>query len=87
MLLHFEPSLRGQIASGRFTTSDDVRLVERDDGGRDLWVYKPFFEKQYPFPEPSVMRVVRTDEMGFCNEPGTYDAQEGIGVFGLDAAY
>jgi hypothetical protein len=73
-LLHFEPALRSSIAKGRFSTHDETILLDRDDGGPKLRVWKPFAEKAYGVRYPGSVPVVATDEVGFCNPPGTYDA-------------
>jgi hypothetical protein len=80
LLLHFEPAMRETLAEGRFTTHKHVRRLERDDGGPELFLFRPFAEKHYPLPEEYVVHTVRTDALGFCNEPG---AAEGATHFDL----
>jgi hypothetical protein len=72
VLLHFSPELRQQLASGRFLTRDQVRLIPRDDGGPNLWILKPHGQKPYDFEDEGVVRLVTYDDMGFCNADGRY---------------
>jgi lysophospholipase L1-like esterase len=73
-LRRFEPGLRGRIAKGRFSTNDETVILERDDGGPEMRIYKPFTTIPYRIDDPGSAKFVSTDEIGFCNPPGSYDA-------------
>lgn len=87
ILLQFEPQLRGRLAQGRFTTRADMQLVERDDGGPHLWIFKPYTDKVYDFSDRGVVRVTTSDDIGFCNAPGIYDAAPTIDLLTLGDSF
>ncbi len=74
LLLQFEPGMRAKLAKGRFDTRAEMRLLERDDAGPDLWIFKPGMSKHYDFPDDGTVTQVTADDVGFCNEPGSYAA-------------
>lgn len=87
ILLQFEPRLRGRLAQGRFTPRADMQLVERDDGGPNLWIFKPHTDKIYDFPDGGVVRVTTSDDIGFCNASGLYDAAPSIDLLTLGDSF
>ena len=78
ILIHFEPTLRGEIAKGWLKTKDQVRNLDRDDGGPPLTVWKPFQSivrvGKFVNPEndPGIVAQATMDENGFCNVPGSH---------------
>jgi len=87
VLLRFEPGLRTRIARGRFSTHDETILLERDDGGPKLRVWRPFIDKLYEIDDPGSRRVVTTDEIGFCNPPGTYRATPALDLLAIGDSF
>jgi hypothetical protein len=86
-LLHFEPELRSRIAKGRFSTRDETVVLERDDGGPEMRIYRPFTEIPYRIEDPGSVKVVSTDEIGFCNPPGSYDATPTIELVSIGDSF
>jgi len=87
VLRHFEPGLRSRIAKGRFSTQDETVVLERDDGGPEMRVYMPFTEVPYRIEDPGSVKVVSTDEVGFCNPPGSYDATPTIELLSIGDSF
>ena len=71
-LYHFEPDLRTRIAQGRLPTVGETVLLERDDGGFPLRIWKPGVTIRHNFEDEGAIRDVTMDEAGFCNEPGSF---------------
>ncbi len=87
VLLYFEPGLRSHIARGRFSTHDETILLERDDGGPKLRVWKPFIDKVYEIEDFGSRRVVTADEIGFCNPQGRYRATPTIDLLAIGDSF
>ena len=64
-----------------------MQLVERDDGGPNLWIFKPHTDKIYDFPDGGVVRVTTSDDIGFCNASGLYDAAPSIDLLTLGDSF
>jgi len=91
-LVHFEPALRAKLAQGRFPTRADTILLPRDDGGDAIRIFKPFAVKPYglrPFGTNNcgAVREVKTDEIGFGNPPGIYDAHAKIDLVAIGDSF
>lgn len=72
-LFHFEPGLRSRMAAGRLPILNDTFLFDRDDGGPPLRLWKPFVKVPYrDFDRTGDRANSQTDEIGFCNPPGSY---------------
>ncbi len=87
VLARFAPELRQELGRGRFSTLDQTVQLERDDGGPPLRLWKPFTEKRYDFGDSGTLPVVRTDEMGFCNPPGSYRAHTTIDLIAIGDSF
>ena len=87
VLARFAPELRQELARERFSTLDQTVLLERDDGGPPLRLWKPFTEKRYDFGDSGMLPAVRTDEMGFCNPPGSYRAHATIDLIAIGDSF
>lgn len=87
VLLYFEPGLRSRIARGRYSTHDETILLERDDGGPKLRVFKPFTHKVYETEDFGSLKVVTADEIGFCNPPGRYRATPTIDLLAIGDSF
>ena len=88
LLIHFEPALRGKIASGRFPTFDDTVIFNRDDGGPELRLWKPFTKITHrDVNVPGDSYTVTTDEIGFCNPSGFYSHVSTIDVITIGDSY
>ncbi|MEM9089100.1 MAG: hypothetical protein AAGC93_10185 [Cyanobacteria bacterium P01_F01_bin.53] len=88
VLIHFEPTLRSQIATGRFPTAKDAVGFKRTDGGFPFTLWKPFAEINYSFQDPGTVNTVRMDEIGFCNPPSTvYSEQSAFNVVALGDSF
>ena len=71
ILADFHPDLRAVIAERRHLPAlSDTILLERDDGGPPLRVYKPHAKIVYDFDDPGTVQAVQMDDTGFCNPPG-----------------
>jgi hypothetical protein len=70
-LIHFHEELRSEIAENRnLPLKKNSVVIERDDGGPDLHILKPFTEIVYDYEDPGTVHKVVMDDMGFCNSPG-----------------
>jgi hypothetical protein len=70
LLIHFDKKPRAEIARNRgLPTRWDVVLVERDDGGPDFGVFKPFTKVAWPIRDNGMVSTVVMDDIGFCNPP------------------
>jgi hypothetical protein len=87
VLTHFAPELRQAVASGRYLTRDQVRLVPRDDNGPNLWILKPHGKKPYDFPDEGLVRLVTYDDIGFCNQDGRYKETEAFDIIALGDSF
>lgn len=69
LLIYFNEGPRAIIAHGRGLPVEkiDTILLERDDGGPDLRIFKPFTEITRPLKEYNTTITVKMDEVGFCN--------------------
>lgn len=67
LLIYFDEDLRTEIAYRRnLPTKWGTEIVERDDGGPELRVFKPFTKIAWPIQEDV---TVVMDQLGFCNPP------------------
>ncbi len=70
LLYRFHEVPRAEIAHRlNLPTKDDTILIERDDGGPPLRVFKPATKISYTFNDPGVVNTMVMDEAGFCNPP------------------
>jgi hypothetical protein len=70
LLIHFDEQPRREIALklGLKTRGETV-FIERDDGGPDLTIFKPFTTVVWPVEENGTVSRVVMDQNGFCNPP------------------
>jgi len=88
LLVHFHPEPRKQAARGRFLTYDEVNMYESDDGGPPLHIVKPFTVLHWhDYNAEGDVYTAKVDEIGFCNEPGTYDRTSTIDVVTLGDSF
>ncbi|MCZ6775274.1 MAG: hypothetical protein O7D34_02315 [Ignavibacteria bacterium] len=74
LLVSFHPKVRSQAAQGRFLTIDETVTFDRDDAGPPLRLMKPFTTlRWHNTDEPGDVYTAKVDEIGFCNQPGTYN--------------
>lgn len=70
LLIHFHEKPREEIAHRRgLPNRRDVITIERDDGGPNLEIFKPFTKIVWPIKDNGTVSVVVMDENGFCNPP------------------
>jgi hypothetical protein len=71
LLVLFSDEPKAQIARRRGlpTKKWDTVLLERDDGGPDLRIFRPFTTVTWPIEENGTISTVEMDENGFCNPP------------------
>jgi hypothetical protein len=87
-LVRFHPDVRGEIARRlHLPTLDKTNVLERDDGGPRLRVFKPFVEFDVGFEEREATERFAVDEIGFCNMRGTYDDHETIDVLAIGDSF
>ncbi len=72
LLIHFNPGTRGQIAKGREATVDDTILLNRDDNGPPLRVWKGNTDIVTYYRDHGVVNKIKMDDRGFCNSTGLY---------------
>ncbi|MCI0453531.1 MAG: hypothetical protein L0Y68_00875 [Candidatus Dadabacteria bacterium] len=73
VLINFEPTLREKTARGWLPTYSDTIILNRDDNGPPLRIWKPFTKvTHYDSHVSGGAYNVKTDEIGFCNTPGSY---------------
>jgi hypothetical protein len=70
LLIYFNTAVRAEIAH-RLNLSNkwDVIYLERDDGGPELWIYRPGAMVRWPVKDTGAVEIRQMDEMGFCNPP------------------
>jgi lysophospholipase L1-like esterase len=70
-LIHFHEAPRTEIARARGlpTRKENIRVLERDDGGPKLRIFKPYTRLTQTIQEYNTVITVELDEMGFCNPP------------------
>jgi hypothetical protein len=69
LLIYFAEQPRTEIAQRRnLPTQWGTVVVERDDGGPELRIFKPFTQISLPGHEDF---TVTMDQIGFCNPPGS----------------
>jgi hypothetical protein len=75
LLILFNEQPRQDIAQrlGLATQAATV-LLERDDGGPALRIFKPYTELTYYIQENGSLVETKRDEMGFCNPKGSYQS-------------
>ncbi len=86
LLTRFEAQPRAEIARSRELPTEkwDTVVVERDDGGPELRIYKPFTKITWPMGSGG---TVVMDEMGFCNLPENSYRQETIDIVALGDSF
>lgn len=84
LLILFEPGLRERIASGRLPVKSDAAWIERDDGGPTFYILKPN-TRIISIDHTETDRV--SDEIGFCNPPGSYADHERIDIIALGDSF
>lgn len=73
LMVRFDGQPRTEIAQSQgLPTKVDTVLLERDDGGPPLRVYKPYTQIIYRIQETGTNLPMTMDENGFCNLPGSY---------------
>lgn len=74
LLVRFHEDPRAQIARRRgLPAKEDTIVLDRDDGGPELRIFKPFTPIIYEVWEENAVRRIVMDEIGFCNPPGSYE--------------
>lgn len=86
-LYYFRADLRSRLAEGRLATRAGTMRLERDDGGPELRVWKPYYVKPYELRDPGILEAVPTDEIGFSNPPGTYTRQATFDVVAIGDSF
>ncbi|MGD9611490.1 MAG: SGNH/GDSL hydrolase family protein [Kiritimatiellia bacterium] len=86
-LVYFREDLRARIAAGRFATREGTVRLERDDGGPELRIWKPFYVKPYELSDPGTLKSVPTDEIGFSNPPETYTRHDSFDVVAIGDSF
>ena len=86
-LVYFREDLRARIAAGRFATREGTVRLERDDGGPELRIWKPFYVKPYQLSDPGTLKSVPTDEIGFSNPPETYTRHDSFDVVAIGDSF
>lgn len=86
-LIYFEPELRSRLAKGRFPTRADTMLLERDDGGQAIRIFKPYAVKPYAADSSGSVRAVPTDELGFGNPPGLYQGNSRLDLIAIGDSF
>ncbi|MEM8884023.1 MAG: hypothetical protein AAGD14_08145 [Planctomycetota bacterium] len=82
-LPYLESEIRRRAAEGRYHTSDQVRPLDRDDGGPLLRMWRPHAVVRYPgLEDKGAVKAVEMDEIGFGNPPGRYADQIDIITIG-----
>jgi hypothetical protein len=70
LLIHFHLKPKAEIARNRgLPTMWDTFPLERDDGGPEIRLYKPFTIVAWAVEDYGTDSVVQMDDMGFCNPP------------------
>jgi hypothetical protein len=70
LLVLFNEDVRTEIAFRReLPTKKNSTLIERDDDGPELRIYKPFTKRTWLIKENGTSVTAVMDEMGFCNLP------------------
>ena len=68
VLINFKPRLREKVAQGWLPTYGDTIILNRDDNGPPLRIWKPFIKyTSYDADVPGDVFAVEMDEIGFCN--------------------
>ncbi len=69
-LVFFNKNVRTEIAIKQgLPTAKGTTLIDRDDGGPELRIHKPFAERTWDIKENGTTVTAVMDEMGFCNLP------------------
>ena len=71
LLVFFHPEPKAQIAHSRGlpTRGWDTVPLERDDGGPELRILRPYTNIVWPIEDNGTINRVTMDENGFCNPP------------------
>ncbi len=70
LLVYFNMFARAEIAHKlNLSNKWDVIYLERDDGGPELWVYRPLAMVRWPVKDNGAVEIRQMDEVGFCNPP------------------
>jgi len=82
-LIHFNEKPRAEIASRvGLKTKGETILLEREDGGPELRIFKPHTTVVWPIEDNGTYSVVKMDRNGFCNPPGNDLPQADIVTLG-----
>ena len=75
LLLLFNEQPRTQIATSQGLPTKNLNTIalERDDGGPELRIYKPFTKLTWTIKETGDIYRATMDENGFCNPPQSYN--------------
>jgi len=85
LLIYFAEDPRAEIAYRRnLPTKWGTVVVERDDGGPELRIFKPFAKVALPGREEV---TVVMDELGFCNPPKSNNQVAEIGIIALGDSF
>ncbi len=88
VLINFEPTLREKAARGWLPTYSDTIILNRDDNGPPLRIWKPFTKVTYYDSDvPGDTFTVETDEIGFCNPLGSYSKATTIDVITIGDSF
>lgn len=88
LLINFEPRLREKVAQGWLPTYGDTIIVNRDDNGPPLRIWKPYTKiTHYDSDVPGDVFTVETDEIGFCNPRGSYNREPKIDIITIGDSF
>ena len=88
VLINFEPRLREKVAKGWLPTYGDTIILNRDDSGPPLRIWKPFIKHtHYDADVPGDAFTVETDEIGFCNPRGIYNREPKIDIITIGDSF
>lgn len=88
LLINFEPRLREKVAQGWLQTYGDTIILNRDDNGPPLRIWKPLTKiTHYDSDVPGDVFTVETDEIGFCNPRGSYNRAPTIDVITIGDSF
>ncbi|NJN96496.1 MAG: hypothetical protein HC875_21510 [Anaerolineales bacterium] len=69
-LIYFNKYPRSEIArSLNLSNKWDIIYLDRDDGGPELWVYRPLIKIRWPVKDEGAVETRVLDDIGFCNPP------------------
>ena len=88
-LLHnFNVELRETVAAKRgLQTKRDRFLLDREDGGPPLWLFKPNVKVNRNYRDEDSVPTVTMDEMGFCNAEVSYSQSESFDIIAIGDSF